>query len=235
LTGDALGALSARAVFGHGSSLIPNQTGSVSNKAGAIVETKVAFLLAVVMAFPSSYASSKPVKSSTLLSADEVAIYKAILQQYGANDSGALNVSATTVPLNPDSPTSGLSRDGCLQGVQLENLDGASHSFHELPPEILLGTNAKLVDPKKHAKIAHANDPDKTMRQGKSVEDAVKGAFANGLFSMTEVGFDKDHHYAVVGYSFWCGSLCGHGRTLVFEKVNGVWRNANRTCGGWVS
>jgi hypothetical protein len=216
--------------------LIANEAGSVSNKAGAIVEMKVAFLLAVVLAFPpTSYASGKPVKAAIPLSADEVAIYKAILQQFGKNDSGTLNVSATTVPLNPDSHTSGLSREGCLQGIQLENLDAASHSFHELPPEILIGTNAKLVDPKKHAKIAHANDPDRTMRPGKSVEDAVRGAFANGLFSMTEIAFDKDHHYAVVIYSFWCGALCGHGRTLVFEKVNGVWRNTNRTCGGWVS
>jgi hypothetical protein len=207
------------------------------------VEMKGAFvpalLLAIALAYPSTgFAGNKPVRAATPLSADEGAVYKAILQQYGANDSGTLNVSATTVSLNPDSPTSGLSRDGCLQGIQLENLYAASHSFHELPPTIVTGTKAKLVDPKKHAKIARANDPDKTMktmREGKSVEDAVKGAFATGLFSMTEIAFDKDRHYAVVSYSFWCGSLCGHGKTLVFEKVNGVWRNANRICRGWVS
>jgi hypothetical protein len=204
------------------------------------VETKVAFLssllLAVALACPStSFASNKPVKTTTPLGADEVAIYNAILQQYSANDSGAVNVSATTVPLNPDSPTSGLSRDGCLQGIQLENLYAASHSFHELPPEVLNGTKAELVDPKKHSKIARANDPERTTRQGKSVEDAVRGAFATGLFSMTEIVFDKDRHYAVVSYSFWCGSLCGHGKTLVFEKTNVLWRNANRSCGGWIS
>jgi hypothetical protein len=204
------------------------------------MEMKAAFvpalLLAVALAYPpTSFAGDKPVKAATSLSADEVAIYKAILQQYGANDSGTLNVSATTVPLNPDSPTSGLSRDGCLQDIHLENLYAASHSFHELPPEVLTGSKTKLVDPKKHAKTARANDPDKTMREGKSVEDAVRGAFATGLFSMTEIAFDKDRHFAVVSYSFWCGSLCGHGKTVVFEKVNGVWQNTNRICGGWVS
>lgn len=193
-------------------------------------------LLAIALAYPSTvFARNKPVKTTTPLGADELAIYKAILQQYDASDSGTLNVSATTVPLNPDSPTSGLSRDGCLEDIQLENLYAASHSFHELPPEILTGTNAKLVDPKKHAKVARANDPDKTMREGKSVEDSVRGAFATGLFSMTEIAFDKDRRYAVVSYSFWCGSLCGHGKTIVFEKVNGVWRNANRNCGDWIS
>jgi len=73
------------------------------------------------------------------------------------------------------------------------------------------------------------------MREGKSVEDAVRNAFATGLFSMSEIAFDKDHHHAVVSYSFWCGFLCGHGKTVVFEKVNGMWRNTNRNCGGWVS
>jgi hypothetical protein len=128
-----------------------------------------------------------------------------------------------------------LSRNECLQGIQLENLSAVSHSFHELTPDVLAGTNARLVDPKKHAKTAHANDPDKTIREGKSVEDAVRNAFAAGLFSLSEIAFDKDHHYAAVSYSFWCGSLCGHGSTMVFEKINGVWRNANRNCGGWVS
>jgi hypothetical protein len=144
-------------------------------------------------------------------------------------------VSVTTFPLSPDSPTSGLSRNEYLHSIRLENLSAASHSFHELTPDDLPGTNARLVGPKKHAKIARANDPDKTIREGKSVENAVKDAFATGLFSMSEIAFDKDRHYAVVSYSFWCGSLCGHGATVVFEKVNGEWRNANRNCGGWVS
>ncbi len=200
------------------------------------ITVALALLFAVVLAYPcAAFASSKTVKATTPLSADELAIYKAILQQYGANESGVLNVAARTVPLNPDSPINGLSKDGCLQGIQLENLDAASHSFHELPPEVLAGTSGKLVDPKKHAKIAHANDPDKTMREGKPVEDAVRGAFAAGLFSLTEIAFDKDRRYAVVSYSFWCGSLCGQGKTVVFEKANGIWQNANRICADWIS
>jgi hypothetical protein len=194
------------------------------------------FLLLIMLAHPSTiFSSNKPAKAIAPLSTDEVVIYKAILQKNTANDSGILNVSATTVPLNADSPTSGLSRDGCLQGIQLENPYAASHSFHELPPEVVTGSKARLVDPKKHAKIARANDPDKTIREGESVEDAVRNAFASGLFSMSEIAFDKEHHYAVVSYSFWCGRLCGHGATVVFEKLNGVWRNANRNCGEWVS
>jgi hypothetical protein len=93
----------------------------------------------------------------------------------------------------------------------------------------------KLVDPRVQSGIVRSNDPSNTIRDGKPVKDAVEAAFASGLFSMSEIAFDKEHHFAVVRYSFWCGSLCGHGSTLVFEKVNGEWRNANRLCGGWIS
>jgi hypothetical protein len=175
----------------------------VSNEVGAIVEKKgtllFALLLPAFLVYPcASFANSIPVKAATPLSADEVAIYKAILQSY-ANEAGVLNVDATTVPLDFNS----LSKDGCLQGIQLENIYAASHSFHELPPEILAGTNGKLVDEKTRAK--------------------------NGRFSLTEIAFDKDRRYAVVNYGFWRGSL-GDGRKVVFEKANGVWRDAHRSC-----
>jgi hypothetical protein len=42
-------------------------------------------------------------------------------------------------------------------------------------------------------------------------------------------------HYAVVSYRFWCGSLCGNGSTLVFEKFDGEWRRTDRRCGEWIS
>lgn len=46
---------------------------------------------------------------------------------------------------------------------------------------------------------------------------------------MSEIAFDKERHFAAVKYSFWCGSLCGHGRTLVLEKVNGKWQIETET------
>jgi hypothetical protein len=92
----------------------------------------------------------------------------------------------------------------------------------------------KIVNPKMQAKIVHSNDPSSTIAKGKPVEDAVATAFTTGLFSMSEIAFDKGHRFAAVRYSFWCGSLCGHGSTLIFEKVHGEWRKV-RNCGGWVS
>jgi hypothetical protein len=195
-----------------------------------------ACLMVLVLACPLTNATSKkPIKATIPLGADEVAIYSAVLRQYSGNDDSALNVSLRTYPLDPSSPLSGLQAADCLKGIQLENLSMASRSFHELSPDILPGKRMKLVDPKKQSRIVHSNDPSNTIRKGEPVKDAVENAFSTALFSMSEIAFDKEHRFAVVSYMFWCGSLCGNGSTLVFEKVKGQWRNANRNCGSWIS
>ena len=194
------------------------------------------FLSAIALCCSSaSSAENKALKATTPLSADEVAIYRAVLQQYSSKEGGNLHVSGTTYPLNPDSPTSGCAAPDCLKGIQLVDLATASHSSHDLPPDVLTGSGMVIVDPKKQAKIVHSNDPSSTIRKGKSVENAVADAFAAALFSMSEIAFDKEHHFGAVSYHFWCGSLCGNGSTIVFEKINGEWKNANRNCGGWIS
>jgi hypothetical protein len=195
-----------------------------------------AALVALLLTYhAASSKSHKPIKSTTPLSADEVAIYKAVLRTYSEDKNVNLNVAATTYPLDPNSSTTGFEQSECLNGVQLENLFSASSSYHELPADVLPSKGMRLVDPKRQARIVHSNDPSNTIRKGEPVKDAVEAAFSTGLFSMSEIAFDGEHHFAAVRYSFWCGSLCGHGRTLVFENVNGEWRNANRNCGNWIS
>lgn len=194
-----------------------------------------AFFMAVMLCTPTSATNDKLVRATSPLSADEVSIYNAVLRHYSGDKDTALNVAQTTYPLDPGSPMNGLQRGECLKDIHLENIGVLSHSFHELPPDVLPGKKMRLVDPRKQATIVGSNDPSNTIRKGKPVEDAVENAFSTALFSMSEIAFDKDRRFAVVSYRFWCGSLCGNGSTLVFEKVKGEWRNANRNCGGWIS
>lgn len=73
------------------------------------------------------------------------------------------------------------------------------------------------------------------MHKGISVAEAVENGFAKGLFSLSEIAFDEERRHAVVSYGFHCGMKCGNGATLLFEKVNGKWKETDRTCGGWIS
>jgi hypothetical protein len=185
-----------------------------------------------------SFQTQKPVRSTESLTADEIAVYKAVLQRISSGKSGApgtLNVSATTYPLDPSFRRSGLSDSGWLKGIQLDNLATASHSFHELSPDILPNSGARLVDPKKQETIVHDDDPDKTMGEGKSVDTAVKAAFGTALLSLSEIAFDTERTHAVVSYTFFCGSLCGNGAMWIFEKVDKEWKETDRMCGGWIS
>jgi hypothetical protein len=64
-----------------------------------------------------------------------------------------------------------------------------SHSYHELPPEVVPSKAMTLVGPETQARIFHSNDPSNTIRKGKPVKDAVAAAFTTGLFSMSEIAF----------------------------------------------
>jgi hypothetical protein len=175
------------------------------------------------------------IKSDVPLSADEIVIYRMALQQYiGGKGQNQLNVSVRTYPFDPTSHPGSVTAD-CIRGIELQNLQSAAHTFHVFTPNVLTMKNARLVDPNKQAEIVRKNYPDKTMREGKSVSEAVDEAFSTGLFSLSEIAFDKEKRHAVVSYSYRCGALCGNGATLVFEKVGDSWRKMDRRCGGWIS
>ena len=197
---------------------------------GGCPEVKQAMALS---SSPSGSGHEKPIKNTTPLGADEVAVYRAVLEERLCRGCASLNVSNVTYLLDLTSDKNGMNCD-CLQDIYLED-SSAFHSFHELTAEILPGGNSALVDPAKQAKIVRANDPDRTMRMGKTADEAVNNAFATGLFSLSEIAFDRSHHYAIVRYGFWCGSLCGSGATLVLEKTGDQWKVTDRKCGGWIS
>jgi hypothetical protein len=90
-------------------------------------------------------------------------------------------------------------------------------------------------DPAKQSKTVRQNDPSKTMREGKSVDHAVKDAFASGLLTLSEIAFNKDHSKAVMSYSFFCGRLCGNGAVVMLKRVGRKWKVTKQSCGEWVS
>jgi hypothetical protein len=188
----------------------------------------VCLLLVVLLPFIRSVGEDKPTKNPAPLTADEIAIYKAIVGEFS---SLRIDVSGTTFPLlSGPGPKLSLS-DRCFADTPAESVAAATHSFHDLTPDVLLGKdfpNVRLVSP-----ADKKNNSGRTNRQGTGAGAAADAPRAASLL-VSEIAFDKEHRRAVVTYAMWCGRLCGDGATLVFEKTATGWK-ANRRCGDWVS
>lgn len=181
----------------------------------------------------------KPILSSDPLTAEQIAVYRAVLGDYtkGTNDGMNLADKAETLE------RSGPSGDECFKEIKLEPAQNTVPVIHLLTPSVALNPKFVLVDPEKQAERIKENDPQKLMKKAiddhakvtnKDVDISVKQAFKSGLFTLSEIVFDKEHRRAVVAYSFVCGMLCGNGDTLLLNKIGQEWKVAKK-CGGWVS
>jgi len=94
----------------------------------------------------------------------------------------------------------------CLQGTGVA-LGPANSAAHHLDSQALAGSNITLIDPT-------------------PLETGLR---------LSEVAFDPSHRYAVMSYRYHCGSLCGHGSTVVYEKKDGKWQPTKRKCPAWIS
>jgi hypothetical protein len=179
---------------------------------------------------PALGGDTKSKVSNSPMDRDQVAVYHAFLATYSnGTKSDHLNLAERTSRLELSD-----AGNACLRGISIE-LGPAESILHQFDPKVPLRANITLVDPDEQGRKVRANDPHNTMRQGKSVDRAVEGAFASGLLTLSEVAFDKKHEYAVMRFSFWCGGLCGHGGMIVYQKRNGKWERTDRHCGGWIS
>jgi hypothetical protein len=184
------------------------------------------------LAAAQEFAETKPKVSDQPLTAEQLAIYRTVLHGWMENEVSAINLSIQTVPLTAD----GLfGYEGCDKGLELEPAaPGVVHRFRAADLTQLGSGKISLVDPERGNKEVADNDPGKTIREGRSIEDAVRNGFAHGLVTLSEIRFDKEHKKAIVSFSFFCGSLCGNGGTVVLEKTDGGWKRGSR-CHDWVS
>ena len=196
--------------------------------------TRIQFVsLALLIIFASvADAKSKFTLSTMPMSADQIAVYKAFLISYsnGSNLSH-INLADTTVVLDATESDT----NNCLNGITVDDPEQLKSSIHKFTADVSLPSSFRLVDPSKQLKIIKKNDPSRTISGGKPVKDAVETAFDAGILTLSEVAFDKRHEYAVLSFSFYCGQLCAHGETIVFQKQNGQWKRTNRTCRSWIS
>ena len=176
----------------------------------------------------------KPEISPKPLTSEQIAVYHAVLTEWIGHEHRSVNLQSLTDVAEPG----GMSGYGnCAKKFKIETPSQTIHRFLATDAERLVpGGVVQLIDPRRGTAEVRANDPESSMRKGKSVDEAVENGFAHGLFSLSEIVFDEEHLHAIVSYGFVCGGLCGHGETVVLEKVNGAWRRMKLQCGSsWIS
>lgn len=176
----------------------------------------------------------KPEMSNDPLTPEQIEVYRAVLKEYLKGSDGALNLANRTEPLDQ-------SDKECFKGIGVKAASVAI--IHKVDPSLVLKTKIILVDPDQQQSTIKENDPQKLLKKAidehekvtnEQLDRSVNQAFATGLFTLSEIAFDKEHRRAVVAYSFVCGGLCGNGNTLILRKMGQVWKVVKR-CGGWVS
>jgi hypothetical protein len=173
-------------------------------------KSSAVLLLALLIGFSATRKTqSKPAAGQTSLTTEELRLYGDFLDSFlgTSGESTPISFSDRTVPLVLNPPD----KDRCLQGIGFK-ISGATQSPHLFPSSIANGRPINLVDQNKH----NAKD------------------LQSGLLSVSEIGFDDAHQFAVFTFTFvWSGFKGASYRrfgTLVFRKTNGTWARANKTC-----
>jgi len=158
---------------------------------------------------------SAPPNADTPLSVEELKLYGDFLDSFVGKDGQLESVSLIekTVPLilNPGDA------DGCLKDTGLKISKAADQNSHSFPPSIVKDRALYLVDPKK---------VDPTDRQA-------------GVLSLSVIGFDDDHRFAVFTFRFLRSGASGlfyeRGGTVALRKIDGRWKETNPSCSSWIT
>ena len=174
--------------------------------------------------------------SDAALTGEQFAIYRVVLGYYLKGSGRVLNLANITEPFDePDT--------ACVTGVDSRVAKRSASTVHRIPASFVADNKITLVDSSRQQVTIKKNDPQRFVRKAvddhqkitdEQLDQSVKSAIDSGLFTLSEIAFDREHRRAAVSYSFVCGGLCGNGNTLVLRKVGHNWKVLKR-CGGWVS
>jgi hypothetical protein len=187
------------------------------------------------------------------LTSEEIAIYREVLQ-YSMKKDQVLYVANKTAPRNQSDifPECFAKINPRKTGMEFKlnefqfiyPMSIHTQSIHTLDASVTSNLGAVLVDPDKQQKLMEEiakllRNKTKFSKQvfNRKLHDLDKQSIQSihaGLFTLSEILFDKERQYAFVVYTFDCGGLCGGGSTYILKKENGMWK-ISTTCGTWMS
>jgi hypothetical protein len=122
--------------------------------------------------------------------------------------------------------------------------ENASPLIHQFDNSVVSGLNAFLVNSDRQREKVESipQFPPCTLlgdreekfgenckRQSKELTDRRRQA---GLFTVSEILFDKHRQHAVVSYEFDCGIACGEYNSVILNTVDGRWAFSQQVAGG---
>ena len=157
--------------------------------------------------------SVEPEPAST--TPEELEIYGRFLDTFVGNpgEFSRVSLSKITEPLILDHGDV----DDCAEAFGFKISRTSDQGAHEFPASITEGRPVYLADPN------GIGAPDRQV----------------GVLSLSRIGFDEDHQFAVFTWRFvqagGLGLFYYQGGTLVFRKTDGKWTRSNQTCLGWIT
>ena len=191
-------------------------------------------LLAMIGAASLAVSWAEPARLAVPLTPDQRDLYAAFLdlhvsafKKFAGSSPALINLATTITPLDLGHQLK--ENKGCLSGITFDRLNPARKQILTLDSTLVSGRELRLVDSVEQSAIREAiihNAPRAIV--GNTTLDA-------NLVQLSEIAFDKTRRFAVISYAFSCGNLCGEGRMVVFEKSGNGWKEADRSCIGWIS
>jgi hypothetical protein len=180
--------------------------------------------LCLLLLAPSRSSADRAQSDNSRLTLEQLQVYGDFIESMSKAHFSLL--SNRTFPLD----LTNLPKDStCLHDIDLESSEAARKGAHPLGPEVLRGKAIRLVGQGEESVIMRQRDAGGTNSRRDSsgmMEDL-------GILALSEIVFDKTHHFAVVKYVFICGSRCNSGAILVLEKVGSSWSSATRRPCSW--
>jgi hypothetical protein len=182
-------------------------------------------LICLVLASLASYHcwADRRQTSNASLTSDQLQVYGDFIKslskmnfKYLSNETFPLQLSS----LGKETP--------CLQGVSLDSAAESNMTVHRLNQEVLQGHSINLVGKQEESSILKHRDADSAKAPSNSDKDGSGTTTDPGILALSEIVFDRSHHFAVVKYVFLCGSRCNSGAILVLEKVGSQWTGTTR-------
>lgn len=158
------------------------------------------------------------------LTSEQLQLYSDFLERFSKLNFTSL--SNRTFPID----LSTVDKDApCLHDLQFGARE-SSKIVHSLTSSVLRGRSIPLVSAQEESEILKQRDAKKAAQSTDSTTDGSDATRDLGILALSEVIFDKSHHYAVLRYVLLCGSRCNSGAILVFEKVGSQWTAIRHAC-----